>query len=292
VRHAEWRQRFADFAAAKEREARTATIPPFVTDIDRGGRSSRSLVAVGNAWTDRLFDGRFYLSPAAADDLPAISLVFVQSRSGNTVAKNPSALGGGQADKHLIYEGLSRVAADAVLAGAGTVRDGHMVMSTWHPELVALRESLGLPRHPVQIVATLRGLSLDGVLFNVPELRVILVTVPQCTDVMSARLAGRPWITPVVMPSARDLRHAVRLLRADGIARISCIGGRTLAGHLLDANLVQDLYLTTSPKEAGEPDTPLSTTPLEGEVVVRKRGTGVDDGVVFEHIALTPTRPT
>src|SRR6185295_18839222 len=133
----------------------------------------------GNAWSRSFFDGAFYLSTAApARDVPAASLVFVQSREGNTVAKNPSALGGGEADKHLIYEGLSRVAADAVLGGHATLRDGDLMLSIWHPELVALRTELGLPRHPIQIVATLHGVDLDnGLMFNLPELRVMLVTV-------------------------------------------------------------------------------------------------------------------
>src|SRR3712207_8639295 len=53
---------------------------------------------------------------------------------------------GGATDKHVIYEGLSRVAADAVLAGAGTVRGAQLIFSVWHPELVALRSGVGLPR--------------------------------------------------------------------------------------------------------------------------------------------------
>src|SRR5437667_4515142 len=107
------------------------------------------------------------------------------------------------------------------MAGAGTVRGGHIVLSTWHPELVSLRESLGLPRHPIQIVATLRGgLIFDGLLFNVPELRVLLVTVPQGRDLMAPQLAARPWITPVVMRSWRDLVHAFQQLRQAGTQRI------------------------------------------------------------------------
>ena len=39
-------------------------------------------------------------------------------------ARNPQTLGGGETDKHLIYEGLARVSADAVLAGSSTVRGG------------------------------------------------------------------------------------------------------------------------------------------------------------------------
>ncbi|PYR25544.1 MAG: hypothetical protein DMF98_11910, partial [Acidobacteria bacterium] len=95
-----------------------------------GGREGADLVAIGNAWTRRLFDGLFYMSAPPIDELPATNLVFVRSRDGNTVAKDPSMLGGGEADKHLIYEGLSRVAVDAVMAGAETVRSGRVVLST------------------------------------------------------------------------------------------------------------------------------------------------------------------
>jgi riboflavin biosynthesis pyrimidine reductase len=172
------------------------------------------------------------------------------------------------------------------MSGAETIRGGKIILSTWHPELVALRASLGLPRHPIQIVATLRGLNYDGLLFNVPELRVILLTVPACTDLMLTALSDRPWITPIVMPTARDLPHAFRELRQHGITTISCIGGRSLARQLIDAGLVQDLYLTTTAREGGEPNTPLYPGPLNSERIVRKHGTGADTGVVFEHIAL------
>ena len=74
----------------------------------------------------------------------------VQSSDGNTCAADPGLLGGGNTDTHLIDEGLSRVAVDAVLAGAETVRRSEVVFSVWHPKLVDLRMSLGLSRHPVQ----------------------------------------------------------------------------------------------------------------------------------------------
>ena len=90
---------------------------------------------------------------------PSANLVFVQSRDGNTVTQRPVRRSAAAlADKHLIYEGLSRVAADAVLAGSRTIANGGLVLSVWRPELVALRAAMDLPRHPVQIVATLQGL--------------------------------------------------------------------------------------------------------------------------------------
>jgi len=278
----DWRARFDRFVAKKTAEAAGAVISPFATEIDRGDAPLR---AIGNAWTERAFDGRFYLSRAPAADLPSTSLVFVRSREGNTVAKDPSALGGGDADKHLVYEGLSRVAADGVLGGAGTIRSGDIVLSVWRPELVELRAAIGAPRHPVQIIATLQGLAIeDGLMFNVPELRVVVITVPRGADAMRGALAARPWITPLVMASPSDLPRAFRQLREAGIAVLSCIGGRTLGAALLDAGLVQDLYLTTAARSGGEPGTPFYSRPLDTEEVVRKRGTGADDGVVFQHL--------
>jgi riboflavin biosynthesis pyrimidine reductase len=282
----DWLERFEQLNRRKQREALSATIEPLVTEIDRDGASFKR---VGNDWSRRLFDGDFFVSPPPSPELPSTSLVFVQSRDGNTGAADPSSLGGGEADKHIIYEGLSRVATDAVLAGAETVRGGRIVLSIWHPELVALRASLRLPRHPVQIVATLGGLDFRGRLFDSPQLRVVIVTVGACTELMITPVANRPWMTILTMPTARDLPNAFRQLRDRGIARISCIGGRTIARQLIDAGLIQDLYLTTSAKDGGEPGTPLYPRLLNGDLVVRKRGTGPDDGVIFDHLRLHPT---
>jgi 5-amino-6-(5-phosphoribosylamino)uracil reductase len=236
-----------------------------------------------------MFDGSFYASPARSDDLPATSLVFVQSRDGDTVAGNPSTLGGGEADQHLVYEGLSRAAADAVLSGATTIRGADLVLSVWHPELVALRASLGLPRHPMQVVATLEGIDLEhGLMFNLPELRVAVITAARGAEVMRDDLAGRPWITPIVMDDHHDLAGAFRQLRRRGVRRLSCIGGRTIAGQLIDAGLIQDLYLTTSAQSGGKRNTPFYTAPLATSLIVRKHGTGADAGVVFEHLVIPP----
>jgi riboflavin biosynthesis pyrimidine reductase len=275
---------FDAFVARKAAEADAAAIDPLVTERDEAGGD---MTAVGNAWSRSAFDGAFYLSPVCDDGLPCTSLVFVQSRDGNTVAANPSTLGGGDADKHLIYEGLSRVAADAVLGGAGTIRDGHIVLSVWRRELVELRASLGLPRHPAQIVATLHGVPLDaGLVFNEPRLRVFLITTMHGIDSMRAGLAERPWITPLVMASPNHLPAAFRQLRARGIARVSCIGGRTLGTALVDAGLIRDVYLTTTARSAGEPHTPFYPRPLESREIVRKRGRGRDAGVTFQHLQI------
>ena len=280
--------RFDAFADRKTAEALSAVIEPFETDDDRAGSD---VVAIGNAWSHRMFDGFFYVSPAPSDDLPAVSLVFVQSRDRDTVARNPSTLGGGEADKHLVYEGLSRAAADGVLSGAATIRGSDLVFSVWRPEMVALRASLGLPRHPMQIVATLHGMDLEhDLMFNAPELKVTVITGARGADAMRDGFAARPWITALVMDDPHELAGAFRQLRRLGIRQLSCIGGRRLAAPLIDAGLVQDLYLTTSARSGGEPNTPFYEKPLRGRTIVRKHGTGADAGVVFEHLRIEHDR--
>jgi riboflavin biosynthesis pyrimidine reductase len=113
------------------------------------------------------------------------------------------------------------------------------------------------------------------------------MTVGACTTLMREPLAARPWITPVVMNRPADLPAAFEQFRKLGIERVSAVGGRKIATQLIDAGLVQDVYLTTSPKTGGEPGTPMYPRPLNGCVVSRKLGTGAEQGVVFEHFALT-----
>jgi dihydrofolate reductase len=206
---------------------------------------------IGNAWSREYFDGPFYVFDPPAD-IPAISLVFVQTRDRNT-GGNPADLGGGATDLHLIYEGLSRVAADAVLAGSSSV-GRNTFLTVHHPELVALRRELGLPDHPIQLVLS--------------------------------RNAHPDRSSIIVAGATREL--FARLRRDHGIRRISCIGGRRTATSLVDAGLVQDIYLTTSAIEGGEPDTPwyVGDRPPKLETIVSKRECAADSPILFEHLAI------
>ena len=265
-------------------------INQLVTIEDRS--AAFPVIPIGNVWSRMLFDGPFYLFEAPPDR-PAISLVFVQSRDGNTGASNPSDLGGGATDKLLIYEGLSRVAADAVLAGASSV--GHNVFFTIaHPELAALRQELGLPRHPTQMVLSNEGnIDLSARVFSNPEVKVLLLAGPACERAIAPRLGDRPWIT--VIPIGGSLPRAFEIARRDhGIGRISAVGGRVTATSLIDAGLVQDIYLTTSGTDGGESDTPwyVGKRALRLETVVRKREVTVKSPLLFEHLAIANREPS
>ena len=280
--------RFDDYCRAKEDAAVAAALPPYKTaaiDLQFG-----TFRAIGNTWSRTRFDGDFYRSAYVNLDITVTNLVIVESREGNTGADDPSTLGGGDTDKHLIYEGLSRVDADAIFAGASTARSDELIFSVWHPELVALRRDLGRARHPAQVIVSSRSaLRIDtALMFQVAEIPVYLVTTSDTASSLRLQVATRPWIQVIDGGQPLSMRTALRELRSHGIETISAVGGRTTARALLQEHVVHDLYLTTSPKEGGEPHTPLLDTPLKAPAIVMKRGTGPEEGVRFVHYRLQP----
>jgi riboflavin biosynthesis pyrimidine reductase len=277
---------FDDYCRAKEHAAVAASLPPYKTaaiDLQFG-----TFRAIGNTWSRMLFDGNFYRSTYVNLDIPVTNLVIVESQEGNTGAHDPATLGGGQTDKYLIYEGLSRVDVDAVFAGATTARSDELVFSVWHPELVALRRDLGRTRHPAQVIVSSRSaLHIEtALMFQVPEIPVYLVTTSDAASSLRLQVATRPWIEVIDGGQPLSMRRALRQLRMRRIEAMSAIGGRTTARALLSEHVVHDLYLTTSAKEGGEPHTPLVDAPLNAPAVVIKRGTGPEEGVRFVHYAL------
>ena len=281
----DWQVEFDAFAARKTRQARDAGIPGFRTTM-LGDHST--LMPIGDAWSCEAFDGPFY-AHRPGPMVPSVSLVMVQSASGNTVAGDPAALGGGSTDKHLIYEGLSRVAADGVLAGARTV-DTRTVFSVWHPQLVGLREHLRKPRHPAQLIVTGRGdLDVEQLLImNCPAISVFVLTTSEGVRRVRPSTRDRSWVHVIDCGDVLNFRAAFHRLQSDfGVRVISAVGGRTTASSLLRQRLVSDLYLTSSPVRGGEPGTPLQVPgSIPKRLVVAKAGRGQEEGVRFEDWAL------
>ena len=278
-------ERFTSYCQRRERVALATTIPGYVTREDE---QPSDAVRIESEWSFSLFDGPFYRSAAPLlAGTPVTSLVFVQSRDGNTGAADPSTLGGGTTDLHLIYEGLSRVDADAVMAGAATARGKDTVFSVWHPELVALRRSRGRTRHPAQVVITDGGNLCfeDGLMFNEPSLRVFVITRTRAVETIRDFIVWKPWIEVIDAGEPVSFARAFRCLHSRGIHVMSCVGGRRTATGLLREKLIADIYLTTSAMDGGEPHTPYyDGPPLSLHRVVLKEGHGRERGVRFEHL--------
>ena len=162
--------------------------------------------------------------------------------------------GGSEADRFLM--GTLRAAADAVLIGSGTLRASPQ--GRWRPETVyppaaesfaALRHELGYDASPRVAVLTASG-------SIAPEHPVLADgALVLTTETGAARLAG---LLPdaaelAVLPGDAevDVGAAVSLLYSRGHRRILSEAGPHVFGSLVEADLVDDLFLTVSPLLAG-----------------------------------------
>ncbi len=158
--------------------------------------------------------------------------------------------GGSEADRFVM--GLLRAFADAVVIGAGTFR--HASGDLWnadhaYPEaadlFAELRDDLGLPLQPRLVVVTASG-EMD---LGQPALAGALIVTTRAGD---ARLRGavpvgaRVAVLDPVRPAT-----LMGLLHAEGLRAVLTEGGPSLVGELLRDGVVDELFLTLSPRLFG-----------------------------------------
>jgi riboflavin-specific deaminase-like protein len=178
----------------------------------------------------------------AAGDGPWLLINMIATVDGATSVEGRSGGLGGPADK--VVFGAIRAVADAILVGAGTVR----------------AEQYGPPRRPPgraappRLAIVTRSLSID------PSARVfagtgdgprpIIVTAARSD---ASRRAALSEVADIVIAGDDDvdLRQAINALGERGASVVLCEGGPSLNGHLVRADLVDELCLTLAPLVAG-----------------------------------------
>ena len=171
--------------------------------------------------------------------------------------RNSNTFIAGDNDADRFVMGLLRAYADAVLIGSGVLRASPR--GTWRADAIyppaageyaALREAHGLPAAPEVAVLTGSG-SIDPehpllaagalVLTSTAGAARLTATVPETTTVLA--LADEEAI---------DLRLVVAALHDRGHRKILSEAGPHTFGGLLDARLVDELFLTSSPLLVGD----------------------------------------
>jgi riboflavin biosynthesis pyrimidine reductase len=169
---------------------------------------------------------------------------------------NSSQMISGKSEADRFVMGLLRACADAVLIGAGTLRAAPD--SLWTPayiypdaatEFAELRKRLGRGDAPRLVVLTARG-DLDP---DHPALEAGALVLT--TSLGASKLGDRlPATSTVVAPGdgrAIDMVDAIVTLRREGHDVVLSEGGPTVIGGLLEAGLLDELFLTLSPILAG-----------------------------------------
>jgi riboflavin-specific deaminase-like protein len=150
-------------------------------------------------------------------------------------------------DRRLFHQ--LRTQADAVMVGAGTARTERYGRITKSDELRAKRVAEGLAADPLAVIVSARlALPPDLPILNEPEQPVLIATaseesLPGVSDQVEYARVGD------------DLPKLMALLSEErGLRSVLCEGGPTLNSYLLSAALVDELFLTVSPRLAGGDD--------------------------------------
>ncbi|PZS22833.1 MAG: pyrimidine reductase family protein [Acidimicrobiales bacterium] len=146
---------------------------------------------------------------------------------------------------------LLRSLADVVLAGAETVRAEHYRPVRLSDAERRERRVAGQAEVPPIAVITRTGtLDLQSPFFSQAEARPIVLT----THAMSLeRRRAVETVAEVVVAGADsvDLSVALGALRARGLGHVLCEGGPRVLTQLVEADLLDELCLTVSPRLAG-----------------------------------------
>jgi riboflavin biosynthesis pyrimidine reductase len=192
------------------------------------------------------------LTAAAEDETrerPYLLLNMIATTDGRATVGGRSGPLGGRADKELLY-GL-RTAVDAVMAGAGTVRAERYGQLIRDDRGRRIRRDRGLAEEPLACIVSGR-LALDsGIpLLTEPGTRVAILTPSEASLPQDCR-AEISYVR-----SARDGKLDLPAAMAElcerlGVRTLLCEGGPHLNAQLLAHGLVDELFLTLSPKLSG-----------------------------------------
>ena len=211
----------------------------------------RMLPAASPATVEQFVD-ELQLAAAAEDETrerPYLLLNMIATADGRATLGGRSGPLGGRADKELLY-GL-RTAVDAVMAGAGTIRAERYGQLIRDDRARQIRRDRGLAEEPLACIVSGR-LALDS---RIPLLaesgtRVAILTSSEASLPQDCRAeisyVRRAHDGQLDLPGAM-----AELYERLGVRTLLCEGGPHLNAQLLAHGLVDELFLTLSPKLAG-----------------------------------------
>ncbi len=184
------------------------------------------------------------LAALAPPGRPYLGLNMVSSLDGKATVDWRTQGLSSELDRRLFHN--LRTQVDAVMVGAGTVRQERYGRLTKSEELRQKRIEEGLDADPLAVIVSGRlDLPADLPILNEPEQRVVIATG---SDATLPDLGAQVEYVRV----GDDLPRLMAYLdEAHGVRTVLCEGGPTLNSYLFAAGLVDELFLSFSPKVAG-----------------------------------------
>ena len=184
------------------------------------------------------------LAERAPENRPYLGLNMVSTLDGKATIDWRTKGISSELDRELFHH--LRTQADAVMVGAGTARTERYGRIAKTDELRAKRETEGLAAEPLAVVVSASlDLPADLPLLQEEGQKVVLATGADA--VLQGTAAEIEYVR-----TGDDLPLLLARLREEhGVRSIMCEGGPTLNSHLYAAGLVDELFLTLSPKVSG-----------------------------------------
>lgn len=187
------------------------------------------------------------LAARAPAERPYVVCNFVSTADGRATAQGKTAKLGGEGDRVVFH--LLRTQADAVLAGTGTLRVERYGVLTKNDDLAEIRVREGRSAQPLGVVISRSGrVPFDIPLFSDARARVAVYApagtrIPECPAevILHPLPAGDASLAEVL----RSLRHD------HGVRAMLCEGGPAMFSALVEAGLVDELFLTLAPALVG-----------------------------------------
>jgi 5-amino-6-(5-phosphoribosylamino)uracil reductase len=196
----------------------------------------------------------------SGDDRPTTAVILAMSADGKIADVSRAAARFGSAqDKAHLEQQVALV--DGVLLGAGTLRAYGTTLRVVQPDLLAQRQQHGKPPQPVQIVCSRSAIIKPELpFFRQPVPRWLLTTAAGARRWQDRDEFERILVVETVTEDI-DWQAACRQLWALGLHHLAVLGGGTLVASLLEANLLDEFWLTVCPLLLGGASAP---TPIDG----------------------------
>lgn len=170
--------------------------------------------------------------------------------------------------------------ADVLLVGAGTIRAEGYGGIRLDDDRLARRQRWGLGAPPRVAVVTGGSLPADLGIFTDSDVPPLVIT----TTAGAARMSGHRASIVEAGTERVDLALMVRKLTELGLHRVLCEGGPALIGGMIDADLLDELCLTSSPQTVGGPSaTMLGGISLSTPVRWELQSLHLEQGNLFSH---------
>jgi riboflavin-specific deaminase-like protein len=179
--------------------------------------------------------------------LPKVLVNFAITADGKTSTRcrTPSGFTSSR-DKRRLSE--IRALGDALLVGRNTVATDGMGMGISSPDLRAERMAAGKPPSPLRIIVSARGrFDVTWKVFANSDSPLILCTADKIPERTVKRFPS--FVKILEFPKGKIPIEGLlgMLLARWGVRKIVCEGGPSLFKSLLQADVVDELYLTVAP---------------------------------------------